>query len=135
MPRFHLHLHNAHVEASDEEGHNLVDLAAAQAMVLRGIRDSLGHEVMTGKMDMRGQIDIVDDGGILLLTVRFDEAVEIIKSSWSLLCPWRGAAGRPHRRIMAKGPFGSFPVEVSRPEAGRLNQSIEIDNIEPERLE
>ena len=79
MLRFHLHLHNSQVKASDEEGHDLVDLAAAHAMALRGIRDFLGHEVMTGKMDLPGQIDIVDDGGVLLLTVRFDEAVEIIK--------------------------------------------------------
>ena len=79
MPRFHLHLHNAHVEASDEEGHDLVDLAAARAMAVSGIRDFLGHEVMSGKMDLRGQIDIVDEGGVILLTVRFEEAVEIIK--------------------------------------------------------
>ena len=79
MPHYHLNLHNAHVEASDEEGHDLVDLAAARAMAVSGIRDFLGHEVMSGKMDLRGQIDIVDDGGVILLTVRFEEAVEIIK--------------------------------------------------------
>ena len=81
MPHYHLHLHNVHVEASDEEGMEFVDLSAARAKALEGIRDFLGHEVMKGKMDLRGQIDITDDGGVVLLTVRFDEAVEITKPS------------------------------------------------------
>ena len=38
-------------------------------------------------------------------------------------------------RAMSKRPFGTFPVQVSRPEAGRLNKPIEIENIELERLE
>jgi hypothetical protein len=79
MPRFHLHLHNTHVEASDEEGHDLVDLAAAQAMALRGIRDFLGHEVMQGKLDLRGQVDIANDGGEILASVTFVEALKITR--------------------------------------------------------
>jgi len=78
MPHYHLHLHNAHVEASDEEGHDLADLAAARTMALRGIRDFLAHEVMDGKLDLRGQVDIADDDGIVLASVLFREAVAII---------------------------------------------------------
>ena len=81
MPHYHLHLHNAHVDASDEEGMEFVDLSAARVKAIEGIRGFLGHEVMTGRMDLRGQVDIADDGGVVLLTVRFDEAVEITKPS------------------------------------------------------
>jgi heme-degrading monooxygenase HmoA len=80
MPHFHLHLHNVHLDASDEEGMELADLAAARAKALEGIRGFLGHEVMTGKMDLRGQVDIADDAGVILLTVRFDEAVVIMRA-------------------------------------------------------
>jgi hypothetical protein len=80
MPRYHLHLHNAHVDASDEEGHDLNDLSAARAMALNGIRGFLAHEVMEGKLDLRGRIDIADDAGHILITVQFDEAVAITRS-------------------------------------------------------
>ena len=81
MPNFHLHLHNVHVDASDEEGMEFADLAVAKAKALEGIRGFLGNEVMTGKMDLRGHVDIADDDGVILMTVRFDEAVEITPSS------------------------------------------------------
>ena len=78
MPNYHLHLHNAHVDASDEEGHDLPDLEAAKAKALDGIRDFLGHEAMSGKLDFRGQVDIADEGGRVLETIHFKEAFTII---------------------------------------------------------
>jgi hypothetical protein len=62
MPTFHFHLHNVHVQASDREGIELADLDAARAQALEGIRNFLGHEAMTGTLDLRGQVDIADDG-------------------------------------------------------------------------
>jgi hypothetical protein len=78
MPRYHLHLHDAHVDASDQEGHYLPSLEAARAKALDGIRELLGHEAMTGKLDFRGQIDVADEGGQVLETIYFKEAFEII---------------------------------------------------------
>jgi hypothetical protein len=78
MPNYHLHLHNAHVDASDEEGHDLPDLYAAKAKALDGIREFLGHEAMSGKLDFRGRVDIADEGGRVLETVHFKEAFTII---------------------------------------------------------
>lgn len=78
MPNYHLHLHNAHVDASDEEGHDLPDLEAARAKALAGIRGFLGHEAMSGKLDFRGQVDIADEGGRVLEIVHFKEAFTII---------------------------------------------------------
>ena len=81
MPHYHLHLQNAHVDASDDEGMDLADLATARARAIEGIRGFLGHEVAQGQMDLRGHIDIADDAGHILMTVRFDEAVRVIQSS------------------------------------------------------
>ena len=78
MPNFHLHLHNAHVDASDEEGHELDDLAAAEAKAIQGIRGFLGNEALDGKIDFRGQVDIADDAGTVLKTVHFREAFTIL---------------------------------------------------------
>lgn len=78
MPNYHLHLHNAHVDASDEEGHDLPDLKAARTKALAGIRDFIGHEAMTGKIDLRGQVDIADEAGEILETVHFKDAFTII---------------------------------------------------------
>lgn len=77
VTRYHLHLHNAHVDAPDEEGMDLADLDEARAQALVGIRDFLGHELKEGALDLRGQIDIADAKGKLLLTIPFVEAVTI----------------------------------------------------------
>ena len=74
MPVFHLHLHNAHVDASDEQGHDLPDLDAAKAEALAGIRDFLGHEAKTGTLDFRGQVDIADEAGPILETIASKDA-------------------------------------------------------------
>lgn len=77
MPIYHLHLHNAHVDASDEDGHDLPDLASARRKAVAGIRDFLGHEAMDGRIDFRGHVDIADDTGEILTSVRFIEAFEV----------------------------------------------------------
>lgn len=78
MPNYHLHLHNAHIDASDEEGHDLPDLDAARTKALAGIWDFLGHEAMNGKIDFRGQVDIADESGQVLETVHFKDAFTIL---------------------------------------------------------
>ena len=79
MATYHLHLINTHVEADDREGHLLASLDEARAMAVDGIRGFLSHEVRDGRLDLRGRIDIEDDHGAVLATVRFDEAVSIMR--------------------------------------------------------
>lgn len=79
MPTYHLHLHNAHIDASDEEGIELADIAAAHAKAIQGIRGFLAHEAIGGRIDLRGQVDIADDAGAILKTVSFAEAITIIR--------------------------------------------------------
>ena len=76
---YHLHLINTHVEADDREGHLLASLDEARAMAVDGIRGFLSHEVRDGRLDLRGRIDIEDDDGAVLASVRFDEAVSIMR--------------------------------------------------------
>lgn len=78
MPMYHLHLINAHIDADDSEGHNLPDLESAKAKAIEGIRGFLSHEVVGGKMDFRGHIDIEDDNGTILERVPFSDAIALI---------------------------------------------------------
>lgn len=48
-------------------------------MAVDGIRDFLSHEVRGGQPDLRGRIDIEDDDGAVLASVRFDDAIEIVR--------------------------------------------------------
>jgi hypothetical protein len=77
MPVYHLHLINARVDAEDTEGLDLPSLDVARAKAIEGIRGFLGHEVMMGKLDLRGRIDIENDSGGVLATIPFGEAVTI----------------------------------------------------------
>lgn len=78
MPHYYLHLHNAHVDAVDEEGHDLANPEAARARAIDGIRDFLAHEAMRGKLDFRGHIDVADENGLILETVMFKDAFNIL---------------------------------------------------------
>lgn len=77
MPRYHLNLHNAHIDATDEEGVDLADMSEAHVRALAGIRDFIGHEACSGKIDLRGRVDIADDKGTILATVAFKDAFQI----------------------------------------------------------
>ena len=79
MATYHLHLINTHVDADDREGHLLASLDEARAMAVDGIRGYLSHEVRDGRLDLRGRIDVEDDDGAVLASVRFDEAVSITR--------------------------------------------------------
>ena len=77
MPRLYLNLHNSHVDADDPEGADYADLCAAREAALQGIRSLLSEEVKTGTLNLHGHLDIVDDGGVLLESISFAQAVSI----------------------------------------------------------
>ncbi len=77
MPRFHLHIHDGAGLSPDEESLDLENLAAARAHAVRGIRSLAGEEVRTGHLSLEGRVEITDDAGTLLDTVRFVDAVEV----------------------------------------------------------
>lgn len=78
MPRFHFHSHARDGVSCDEDGMELPDLESARACAIDGIRSIASEEVRSGRPDLEGRIEIVDDSGAILDTVRFPEAVEVL---------------------------------------------------------
>ena len=77
MPRFFFHLREESGLIPDEEGREFPTLAEARLHALEGIRSIMSDEVKAGRIDLSGQLEIADDRGTALLTLSFDEAVEI----------------------------------------------------------
>jgi hypothetical protein len=77
MPRYHLHIHNHHGEVLDEEGGEYADLAVAHVRAVEGIRSFLSAELLEGKLDLRGHLDIADDKGAVLQRIDFHDVVTI----------------------------------------------------------
>jgi len=77
MPHFYLHVHNSSGAAEDDEGAELPDLDAARARAVEGIRSILSEEVLDGRLDLRGRVDIADAEGRVLASVAYAEAVDL----------------------------------------------------------
>lgn len=77
MPRFHLHIHDGSGFSRDEEGLDLADLEAARQQALAGIRSLAGEEVRGGLLNLDGRVEIADEAGAILASVRFADAIEV----------------------------------------------------------
>ncbi|MBV9523786.1 MAG: hypothetical protein JO010_13390 [Alphaproteobacteria bacterium] len=77
MPRYYLHIHNAHGDAQDDEGVEAASLSAASEIAISGIRDLLAAEARNGTINLNGRIDISDEDGKFLLSVPFARALTI----------------------------------------------------------
>ena len=77
MTRYHLNVHNQTGSVLDEEGVELPGIDDARHQAIEGIRDILSEEVKTGKLDLRGRIEIAGADGAVLKTVRFEEALRL----------------------------------------------------------
>lgn len=77
MARYFLHMHNGNGFTRDEEGQEFGDLRAARTRAIEGIRSILSEEVRGGRLDLSGRIDIGDAGGTILLSLSFEEALEV----------------------------------------------------------
>ena len=78
MPLFFLHVFNRIGFAADEEGVEVDDLAAAVEQAKDGIRSIIGDEARTGRIDLNGRIEIVDEAGTTRQVIPFPEAFEIM---------------------------------------------------------
>jgi hypothetical protein len=81
MPRFRFHIRSKEELIEDEEGANLVDLAAAIDEAVKGARSLIGDDVLNGFLDLDQRIEIVDENGERVATVKFADAIEIISGS------------------------------------------------------
>jgi hypothetical protein len=77
MPLFYLHVYDSAGFATDEEGTDCSGLDGARDAAIRGIRSLLAEEVLQGKFDLRGRIDIADEGGNIVTVIPFRDAVAL----------------------------------------------------------
>lgn len=77
MARYFFNVRNGFGFIEDEEGAEFPSVAEAAANAVRGARSLLSAEVTAGQLDLRGRIEVADEGGQPILTVPFVEVVEI----------------------------------------------------------
>ncbi len=77
MPRYRFNVDNSIGFVADEEGRELPDLAAARAEALKGVRSILAEDVLNGRLDLKGRLEVTDEAGEILATIGFADAVDI----------------------------------------------------------
>lgn len=77
MRRYFFHVHNGTGLTQDQEGVELASLEAARQLALIGIRSLVGEELESGLVDLNGRLDICDHAGSVLLSLPFNDAVEL----------------------------------------------------------
>lgn len=78
MPHLRLNVYNGHGPTLDPEGAHFPDMAAARLAGIEGIRSFLSAEVLEGELNLDGHLEIVDDGGAVLVSIPFSDALKII---------------------------------------------------------
>ena len=76
MPRYFFHVYDD-IIAEDEEGVELPNVAAARLNALVSARDLIAEQVKRGYFVLSHWIDVVDEHGDKVLTIRFGDAVDI----------------------------------------------------------
>ena len=77
MPRYFFHVRNGLGFVADDEGRELDGDDAARAVAIDGVRSLLSDEVRSGRLDLRGRLEVADGDGRTVLIVPFGETVEI----------------------------------------------------------
>ncbi len=77
MPRYFLHIRDRDGFTEDAEGAEFEELAQAVAAAIVGARDILAEQIEEGRPLDGDRIEICDEGGALVETVRFADIVEI----------------------------------------------------------
>jgi hypothetical protein len=77
MPRFHIHIFND-VDAIDEDGMELPDLAEAKRQAIRGGRSMMADHLIAGEpIKLFHRIEIADESGEVLAVITFRELITI----------------------------------------------------------
>ncbi|HEV2867606.1 MAG TPA: Crp/Fnr family transcriptional regulator [Allosphingosinicella sp.] len=75
MPRFFFHIRNGNGFTEDEEGQELQDERQAEKVAVRSARSLLSAEATEGEIDLRGAIEVADEGGGEVMTVAFRDVL------------------------------------------------------------
>ena len=76
MPRYFFHLYDD-VVSRDEEGLELPDQASAARKAIASARHMACQEVLEGHLNLNHRIEIENEAGEVVLTVRFEDAVKM----------------------------------------------------------
>ena len=78
MPRFYFHLFNDMV-SMDEEGLEFADAPMAMQKAVSVAREMAADSVRSGHLVLSHRIDVADDSGAAVGTVRFGDVVDVRK--------------------------------------------------------
>ncbi|HZG08782.1 MAG TPA: hypothetical protein VEZ70_07380 [Allosphingosinicella sp.] len=76
MPRIFFHLREGENILLDDEG-VVMDAAAVPEKALRTARDIVAHDAREGRINLGCSLEIRDEAGVAVHTLRFEDAVEI----------------------------------------------------------
>lgn len=79
MPLYHFNLYNSIGFVPDEEGRELASLEEARAEAVKGVRSLVAEDALQGCIDLRGRLEVVENGSRVVLTIPFEETVEVIR--------------------------------------------------------
>lgn len=77
MPRYHFNIRNGYGFTPDEEGLELSSDQDARMQAISGARSLMSAEVLEGRLDLHGRIEVTDDDNDEVLTVSFRDAVDV----------------------------------------------------------
>ena len=84
MPLYFMHLRDPLGEMLDPDGISIPEEAIANA-TLYAARDCMVHDLRSGRLDLKYWIDVQDEGGKIVHTIQFADAVEILPKTSSLV--------------------------------------------------
>lgn len=76
VPRIFFHLREGENILLDDEG-VVMDAAAVPEKALRTARDIVAHDAREGRINLGCSLEIRDEAGVAVHTLRFEDAVEI----------------------------------------------------------
>ena len=79
MPRYYFDLQNGEV-LLDQQGRELRGLADAKTEALIEAREMICVSVSEGRLDLLHHIDVRDEDGATVHTVRFEDAVVVVRA-------------------------------------------------------
>lgn len=79
MPRYYLNVENGFGFVEDEEGQEFAGLEDAKAAAIEGARSLMSTEVMEGKIDLRGRIDVVEEDGGVAMSIAFSDIIDVLE--------------------------------------------------------
>ena len=78
MVRYYFHLHDGVERLLDPQGADVDDPAQLARMALKEARAVVAQEALEGEINLRQRIEIEDEGGNLIHSLSFADAVRIV---------------------------------------------------------